>query len=353
MGRAGLSGLVHPTALACTATEIHRNTHKYQRTPVAHPTHHSFLPPLKTDNYLIDAILDVPRTRQMYMRRLRTLMDAFQPTGRLQVGAGQPGAERFVHLCTMRCSISVQLRMAAPFCIWAASCVVCPSRARQPTALPTSLPLRPRSKSSPRCTTPSATRPSAMRPSGRTQVRLDGGKGWAWGGVGQEGVDDVASPATLLLPCHKTVGLLLAPAGDPDRGYQQLVSEQVPMRQRQLYETYGPRGPIPLIPGAGCRAACGIAPQLREGVLLFSIAHCSPALLGHPAERAAASHPLPLAPSLSSLLCRRPALQLPADHGSGGAGASGVRGGAQPQRLCGGRVQLRAARRSQLCVCAG
>jgi hypothetical protein len=38
-----------------------------------------------TFNYLIDAILAVPRTRQMYMRRLRTLMDIFVASGRLQV----------------------------------------------------------------------------------------------------------------------------------------------------------------------------------------------------------------------------------------------------------------------------
>ena len=49
-----------------------------------------------TYNYLIDAILAVPRTRQMYMRRLRTLMDQFIASGRLQVKfkpalAGLPG----------------------------------------------------------------------------------------------------------------------------------------------------------------------------------------------------------------------------------------------------------------------
>jgi hypothetical protein len=37
-----------------------------------------------TFNYLIDAILEVPRTRAMYMRRLRTLMDSFMATGKLQ-----------------------------------------------------------------------------------------------------------------------------------------------------------------------------------------------------------------------------------------------------------------------------
>lgn len=37
-----------------------------------------------TFNYLIDAILVVPRTKEMYMRRLRTLMDQFT-NGRLEV----------------------------------------------------------------------------------------------------------------------------------------------------------------------------------------------------------------------------------------------------------------------------
>ena len=37
-----------------------------------------------TFNYLIDAILEVPRTRAMFMRRLRTLMDTFIATGKLQ-----------------------------------------------------------------------------------------------------------------------------------------------------------------------------------------------------------------------------------------------------------------------------
>lgn len=71
---------------------------------------------LQTDNYLIDAILDVPRTRQMYMRRLRTLMDAFQATGRLQVSGWcccgcsvLCGAEP----CRGRCSV------AEPACVGA------------------------------------------------------------------------------------------------------------------------------------------------------------------------------------------------------------------------------------------
>ena len=37
-----------------------------------------------TFNYLINAILAVPRTRAMYMRRVRTLADAFIASGRLQ-----------------------------------------------------------------------------------------------------------------------------------------------------------------------------------------------------------------------------------------------------------------------------
>ena len=38
-------------------------------------------------------------------------------------------------------------------------------------------------------------------------------------------------------------------AGDPDRGYQQLITEQLPLRSSQLYDTYGSKGAIPLIPG--------------------------------------------------------------------------------------------------------
>jgi hypothetical protein len=38
--------------------------------------------------------------------------------------------------------------------------------------------------------------------------------------------------------------------GDPDRGYQQLMREQLPIRRQQLYEQYGPGGAVPLIPGA-------------------------------------------------------------------------------------------------------
>lgn len=45
-----------------------------------------------------------------------------------------------------------------------------------------------------------------------------------------------------------------APAGDPDRGYQQLISEQLPLRRDQLYGQYGPGGAIPLVPGERARA---------------------------------------------------------------------------------------------------
>jgi hypothetical protein len=38
-------------------------------------------------------------------------------------------------------------------------------------------------------------------------------------------------------------------AGDPDRGYQQLTTEQMPIRRDQLFNQYGPNGPVPLIPG--------------------------------------------------------------------------------------------------------
>ena len=45
-------------------------------------------PPLEgaagTYNYLIDAILSIPVTRAMYVRRLRTLMDEFLPTKKLE-----------------------------------------------------------------------------------------------------------------------------------------------------------------------------------------------------------------------------------------------------------------------------
>lgn len=63
-------------------------------------------------------------------------------------------------------------------------------------------------------------------------------------------------------------------AGDPDRGYQQLMREQLPIRKDQLFNLYGPQGAVPLIPGAGMsrraawqlqhagmRAACRCVPR--------------------------------------------------------------------------------------------
>jgi hypothetical protein len=41
--------------------------------------------------------------------------------------------------------------------------------------------------------------------------------------------------------------------GDPDRGYQQLTTEQLPIRKDQLFNMYGPTGAIPLIPGVCAR----------------------------------------------------------------------------------------------------
>lgn len=65
--------------------------------------------------------------------------------------------------------------------------------------------------------------------------------------------------------------------GDPDRGYQQLISEQLPIRRQQLYEQYGPGGAVPLIPG-------------RAGVLLGKVPSCA-----RPSQRAQ-QEPTPSAP---------------------------------------------------------
>eukprot|EP00887_Chlorella_sp_A99_P004584 scaffold4.g4584.t1 len=99
-----------------------------------------------TYNYLIDAVLAVPATRAMYLRRLRMLMDQFSATGRLEALATQ------------------------------------------------------------------------MYQQIRSEAKRDAAK---WGN-----------------------------SGDPDRGYQQLVTEQLPLRKQQLYSFYGPGGAIPLIPDA-------------------------------------------------------------------------------------------------------
>lgn len=95
------------------------------------------MPP--TDNYLIDAILDVPRTRQMYVRRLRTLMDAFQPTGRLQVGGG--AACTVLHIVLGHVLVRrpwARTRGAAPHCLPASPVVhppaLQPALARRPAA---------------------------------------------------------------------------------------------------------------------------------------------------------------------------------------------------------------------------
>ncbi|GAB4823908.1 hypothetical protein N2152v2_010954 [Parachlorella kessleri] len=111
-----------------------------------------------TYNYLIDAILAVPRTRQMYMRRLRTLMDQFIASGRLEAIVNE------------------------------------------------------------------------MYNTIRNEAKRDAAK---WNNP-----------------------------GDVDRGHQQLIQEQLPIRKQQLYETYGPKGAIPLIPDAQ-----PAGPQLSMGKL--------------------------------------------------------------------------------------
>ncbi|KAH7617481.1 hypothetical protein NADE_007259 [Nannochloris sp. 'desiccata'] len=99
-----------------------------------------------TFNYLIDAILEVPRSRAMYMRRLRTLMDSFISTGKLQ------------ELVTAEYNIV------------------------------------------------------------REEAKKDAEK---WGNP-----------------------------GDPDRGYEQLITEQLPIRKEQLFNQYSVGGDIPLIPSS-------------------------------------------------------------------------------------------------------
>lgn len=98
-----------------------------------------------TYNYLIDALLSVPRTRAMYLRRVRTLMDEFVATGRLQD------------------IVTAQYEKI------------------------------------------------------KDEAKKDVAK---WGNP-----------------------------GNVDRGYQQLMKEQLPIRKDQLYGKYGPSGDIPLIPG--------------------------------------------------------------------------------------------------------
>ena len=100
-----------------------------------------------TFNYLIDAILAVPRTRAMYMRRLRTLMDEFLG------GSGK-----------LQSIVATEYNKI------------------------------------------------------RDEAKRDAQK---WGNP-----------------------------GDPDRGYQQLLNEQIPIRKDQLFNTYSSGGGIPLIPSS-------------------------------------------------------------------------------------------------------
>lgn len=99
-----------------------------------------------TYNYLMDAILSVPRTREMYLRRLRTLMDTFYSTGRLE-----------------------QLVTSSYNEI-------------------------------------------------KAEAELDTKK---WGNP-----------------------------GSAERGYRSLLEDVLPLRKKQLFETYGPGGPTPLIPAS-------------------------------------------------------------------------------------------------------
>ena len=57
-----------------------------------------------TYNYLIDAVLAVPRTRQMYVRRLRSLMDQLIATGRLQVGLWALQTAGTLQLSSLSCT---------------------------------------------------------------------------------------------------------------------------------------------------------------------------------------------------------------------------------------------------------
>jgi hypothetical protein len=108
-----------------------------------------------TFNYLIDAILEVPRTRAMYMRRLRTLMDSFMSTGKLQ------------ELVT------------------------------------------------------------AEYQKIKDEAKKDAEK---WGNP-----------------------------GDPDRGYQQLITEQLPIRKEQLFNKYSVGGDTPLIPSSQSTDASSVS----------------------------------------------------------------------------------------------
>ncbi len=114
-----------------------------------------------TFNYLVDAILAVPATRAMYLRRLRTLMDEFIGSGRLEAMVKEEGAAV------------------------------------------------------------------------RAEAKKDAAK---WGNP-----------------------------GDPDRGLQQLLTEQLPTRKRQLYEEYGPGGATPLVPEAQAGGAAASVGEVEGG----------------------------------------------------------------------------------------
>lgn len=48
------------------------------------------------------------------------------------------------------------------------------------------------------------------------------------------------------------------------------MTEQMPIRKQQLYETYGAQGPIPLIPGgSGVRPVRDLGPRVRLHLNLF------------------------------------------------------------------------------------
>jgi hypothetical protein len=114
-----------------------------------------------TFNYLVDAVLAVPATRAMYLRRLRTLMDEFIASGRLEAMVKEEGAAV------------------------------------------------------------------------RDEAKKDAAK---WGNP-----------------------------GDPDRGLEQLLTEQLPARKRQLYGEYGPGGATPLVPEAQAGGASASVGEVERG----------------------------------------------------------------------------------------
>lgn len=246
-------------ALLCLGPAPHRI--RRQRTPTQPPTLTLTLT-LAQRSYLIDAILEVPRTRQMYVRRLRTLMDEFITSGRLQA------SQRLLPACIRgrlgRGGVGVR---AIEWRLWRGRPRLAP--ASQPNL---GSPRPPRSASLSPLLPPLPPSPQALVTAMHTEIREEakrdaaawknpGGRaqlmgGWVRSRQGRHGCGSSAhasacSPPPLTrhpypAPCPLTA---LPPPGDPDRGYQQLVSEQLPIRRQQLFELYGPRGQIPLIPG--------------------------------------------------------------------------------------------------------